>query len=90
MPTICVLPQPVRPLEQAGFAHLCPTVGNVELEGTDPPLTNDVQQDLYHQVCRALPHTHHTHHEGAGGPESVLHLPRVSPASDLYPQHVWQ
>ena len=75
--------QPVRPLVQAGLAHLCPAVGNVE--GADPPLTDEVQQDLHLEVCQALQHT--LHEEGAGGPESVLHIPLVSPASDLYPQH---
>ena len=45
MPTISVLPQPVRPLIQAGLAHISPTVGNVV--GADPPLIDEVQQDLH-------------------------------------------
>ena len=45
MPTIYVLPLPVRPLIQAGLAHLSPTVGNVVR--ADPPLTDEVQQDLH-------------------------------------------
>ena len=35
MPTICVLPQPVRSLVQAGFTHLCPAIGNVDVTVTD-------------------------------------------------------
>ena len=84
MPTINLCPPPACTTSNTGRTCTHQPYCWQCVVGADPPLIDEVQQDLHLQVCQAL---QHTLHEGAGGPESVLHIPLVSPASDLYPQH---